>query len=139
MTDAEWATIRKFTPDEFDARDRMGVKIPGTGKAMDYAFVQKLDRIRARVGFPVYIHSGIRTKERNEQVGGADSSSHLDGHAADVEAIGSRNRFLIRKAALAEGICRIGTGKTFLHLDDDPTKDQDVEWLYAENVTRIDA
>lgn len=46
-----------------------------------------LDRFRERVGGPVSLVSGYRDPARNRAVGGASSSQHLYGNAADVPQV----------------------------------------------------
>lgn len=43
-----------------------------------------LDRIRERVGVTVVVTSGFRCRRHNAKVGGAKSSYHLLGRAADI-------------------------------------------------------
>ena len=76
------------------------------------------------------INSGYRTEEWNKKVGGRVGSSHTKGLAADIQAIGSRDRGLIVKSLLDVGINRIGIAKTFIHCDVDKSKDDNVIWLY---------
>jgi uncharacterized protein YcbK (DUF882 family) len=47
-----------------------------------------LELIRELVGEPVHIISGYRCPEHNKQIGGARSSEHLTGRAADLKIIG---------------------------------------------------
>lgn len=47
---------------------------------------EMLERIRARVGCPVIVTSGYRAEPVNIAVGGATSSDHTQGHAADIVA-----------------------------------------------------
>ncbi len=67
--------------------------------------------------------SGYRTEVRNRQVGGKVNSSHLIGKAADIHAPTSMVRFRIIAALVAAGFTRIGIGRTFIHVDNDSTKD----------------
>lgn len=120
-----WKDIEFFRPYEFDSPDS-----PGSGQKMDLSFVQKLDQLRKKLGFPLVVQSGFRTPEHNAQVGGVDCSAHEAGKAADLRALSSGTRFAILSAALNMGFTRIGIGKTFVHLDDDPTKPKQVAWLY---------
>lgn len=136
MTDSEWKDTAHFTPDEFNARDGSGNVIAGTGKAMDASFIQKLVQVREIVGKPLHIDSGIRTPEHNTAVGGVDSSAHLSGHAADIATPDSLLRFDVIQAACLVGFRRIGVGNTFVHLDNDVTKNQDVIWLYPPEAKR---
>jgi uncharacterized protein YcbK (DUF882 family) len=136
VTDEQWATIKYFKPSEFDARNEQGTLIPGTGNAMSFDLVTKLDAIREAVGQALIIDSGIRTPERNAQVGGVDSSAHLSGFAADIAAPTSRLRFLIMREAFKNGIQRIGIGSSFIHVDVAIDHDQFVSWLYPPEAKR---
>ena len=82
-------------------------------------------------GIPFKINSGFRTPEHNEKVGGAESSSHLRGHAADIHVSSSTYRYEILSALLEAGFTRIGIAKNFIHVDNDPIKTQNVIWTYA--------
>lgn len=99
---------------------------------MDLDFVKKLDRARRNAGVPFNINSGYRCPLHNEskEVGGKPDSAHIYGVAADIQAKHSRPRFKILKSLFAVGFHRIGIAKTFIHVDDDITKDPEVVWLY---------
>lgn len=126
MTPEQWAAIKHFHPVEFDSPD-----VPGSGAAMDFRFVSELDAIREAVGFPLVIHSGFRSQERNAALKDAKpDSAHLRGFAADIGAPLSIQRFALAQAAFARGFRRIGIGSGFVHLDLDPTLPQGVLWLY---------
>lgn len=47
---------------------------------------EMLERIRATVACPVLVSSGYRCAELNAAVGGASTSDHPQGHAADITA-----------------------------------------------------
>lgn len=128
MTLEQWGLIRHFKAWEFDSP---GVKDSGA-QFMDMAFVMKLDYLRQRCGFPLRVTSGYRTVEHNANahVGGVDSSAHIAGKAADLQAESSVARYKIISEAVQLGFKRIGIGRTFIHLDDDETKAQKVAWLY---------
>jgi len=117
--------FKYFKLSEFDSPDE-----PGSGSKMNYTFLEKLDYARGNAGVSFKINSGYRTNKWNEKVGGRIGSSHIKGLAADIQAIGSRDRALIVKSLLDVGINRIGIAKTFIHCDVDKDKDQDVIWLY---------
>lgn len=127
-----WEDIKNFRPEEFASPDA-----PESGRSgMNMAFVRKLDSLRMNVGSPLTIQSGYRTPAHNMTVGGVDSSAHETGHAADIRAIDPVTRFRIVQAAMRMGFRRIGVGTTFIHIDDDPMKPQDVFWLYGAAATR---
>jgi len=119
MTD--WHAVKYFTRDEFGYAE--GVE------PCPY-LVQLLDFARAKAGLPFRITSGIRTPERNAEVGGSAASAHLTGHAVDVYAENSAARFAIIQAALDVGFTRIGAGRTFVHLDTDTSKPSPAFWVY---------
>lgn len=50
--------------------------------------VMVLETIRAHFGAPVVIHSGYRTPQYNEKVGGVAHSQHCYGMAADISVKG---------------------------------------------------
>lgn len=85
---------------------------------MNDAFMQKLDRIRERLGVPLHINSGYRCPEHNNRVSSTgEAGPHTTGRAVDIAA-DSRLRYLVATAALAEGMTRIGIARTFIHIDD---------------------
>ena len=124
-TKEQWETIKYFKPEEFDSPD-----LAGSGVNMDYAFLVKLDHIRALIG-KMIVSSGFRTVAHNNEVGGVSGSEHLMGMGADIVAITSRQRYSIVQAALGVGINRIGIGKTFVHLGMDENLPTHVIWLYS--------
>lgn len=118
-----------FTEEEFTCRCGCGTL------NVSRTFLERLERARGRAERPFKIVSGCRCKTHNKDEGGTDTSAHLanvekECHAADIGARGPRERFIIRKSLLDVGFTRFGTGGSFLHVDDDPTKDPMVDWLY---------
>tara|TARA_E500000318_G_C3426271_1_gene159301 strand:+ start:7 stop:363 length:357 start_codon:yes stop_codon:yes gene_type:complete len=118
--------VKYFKYHEFDSPDK-----PGSGHNMQLSFLELLDNARQIAGIPFKINSGFRTPEHNEKVGGAESSSHLRGHAADIHVSSSTYRYEILSALLEAGFTRIGIAKNFIHVDNDPIKTQKVIWTYA--------
>jgi len=107
----------------------------GCGKNnIDPRLVEMLNIVREHCGeppgMPLVINSGCRCHKHNEEVGGSRTSSHLSGHAVDIRALSDTTRFKIVVSALMHGFSRIGIGKTFVHLDNDQTKVQNVLWKY---------
>lgn len=90
-----------------------------------------LDKIRGEFGYPIRITSGLRTQAENDALKDSVSdSAHLSGLACDIFCIYSDKRFKLIDVARKNGINRIGVGKTFVHLDIDPTKPKEVMWTY---------
>ena len=116
-----WDTVRYFERDEFGHVD---------GVEPCPLLVAQLDNARDLAGVPFVITSGIRSPERNAEVGGSPASAHLTGHAVDVWAKDSGTRFAIVQAALQAGFTRIGCGRNFVHLDTDTSKPSPSLWTY---------
>lgn len=103
----------------------------GTDICMSREFIEKLDKARGIAGVSFKLNSAYRTPEHNAEVGGKPDSAHCKGLAVDIHCIGSRERFLILCALIEVGFTRIGIAKTFIHVDDDKSKDPEVVWLYT--------
>lgn len=115
--------MRYFKASEF--------KCPCCGESnMDRDFLEKLDGARMMSGFAYKITSGYRCERHNEKVGGKPTSSHLEGCAADLGVSGSYERYCMLRDLRAMGFKRFGIGPDFIHVDNDPGKDQEVIWLY---------
>jgi len=102
--------------------------------AIHQSTVDLLERARCMTSVPFHITSGTRCERHNIEVGGVGASPHIlrDGHsyAADISVTSSRDRYKILKALLLVGFNRIGIGPNFLHVDNDPSKDDMVIWTY---------
>jgi zinc D-Ala-D-Ala carboxypeptidase len=99
---------------------------------MDLDFLAKLDEAREYAGIPFVINSAYRSPEHNAKIGGKPNSSHLKGLAVDIKSTNGRQRGLILDSLRAVGFTRIGIARTFIHVDMDFDKDQDVTWLYEK-------
>ena len=99
-------------------------------KNMDINFLAKLDKAREYADLPFIINSAYRSPEHNAKVGGKPGSSHIKGLAVDISAKDSRTRFLILDALFAVGFTRIGIADSFIHVDSDIDKSQNVIWTY---------
>ena len=117
--------MRYFKLEEFDSPDELG-----SGCNMSQEILNMLDATRKIYGKPMRITSGFRTKTHNKKVGGVESSSHLKGLAADIACSESKNRFDMIKALLQVGFKRLGVAGTFIHVDIDKNKSQNVIWTY---------
>ena len=117
--------MKYFNSDEFDSPDELG-----SGKHMDHDLLVMIDKARALYGKPIVVTSGFRTESHNKNVGGVASSSHLKGLAIDVACVRSKDRFKMLTALLEVGFNRIGIASTFIHIDVDKNKSQNVIWTY---------
>lgn len=97
---------------------------------MDAGLLQHLDAARHMAGIPFVISSAYRCAKHNKAVGGVPGSAHTKGLAVDIAAQGSRQRFIIAQSLMARGLVRIGVASSFVHVDVDKGKDQQVMWLY---------
>ena len=93
---------------------------------IDKRLVDVLDKIRERVGRPVYIESGYRCEDHNREVGGVPNSQHVLGTAADitVDDISVDELADIAKECGADGVGRY-YGLQFVHID---VRGYDAEW-----------
>ena len=114
-----------FEYSEFDSPDQKG-----SYTNMDVAFLNKLSKARELAAIGFKITSGYRSPAHNEKVGGVPSSSHTLGHACDIYAPTSRQKYIIINALLQAGFDRIGVAKNFIHVDDDPSKNKEEIWTY---------
>ncbi len=117
--------MKYFNYEEFDSPD-----IQGSGQLMDPELLDMIDKAREIYGKPIHITSGYRTEDHNRKVGGVDSSSHLKGLAIDVACVRSRDRFEMLTALIEVGFNRVGVASTFIHVDIDKDKSQNVIWTY---------
>lgn len=106
-------------------------------KYVSKQFLDKLLRARKMADMPFKFNSMCRCRKHNKVVGGSDSSSHISepDHeccAADIHFNNSRELFFIHRSLLFAGFTRMGINydKKFIHVDDDQSKDQFVEWIY---------
>lgn len=81
-----WAGIRYFEAREFACK--CGGLCDGYPAQMDGALLAAADRVRAALGVPCVVSSGLRCKKHNANVGGVSNSRHLTGKAMDFCAPG---------------------------------------------------
>ncbi|MCE7901245.1 MAG: DUF882 domain-containing protein [Gammaproteobacteria bacterium PRO9] len=106
--------LRYFTLSEFDCRH--------CGKnQMDMGFLELLDELRHRAGFPIKISSGYRCPEHNQAVSHTGlNGPHTTGHAADLD-VNRRQALSVLRVSLnlpftGVGVQQRGSGR-FIHLD----------------------
>ena len=124
-------TLKYFSKSEFDSPD-----LKGSGDKMSGEFLEMLDKARglateaAGKDFPFKINSGYRTKAHNKKVGGIENSPHTKGLAADISVKDSRSRWVVLNSLLLVGFTRFGIADTFIHVDLDTDRKQNIIWTY---------
>ena len=96
---------------------------------MDEEFLQRLDQARAFADIPFIINSAYRSPNHPLSIKNP-SSSHIKGLAVDIKATDNATRFKIIDALLFVGFKRIGIADTFIHVDLDYGKRQEIIWTY---------
>lgn len=117
--------LKHFKYEEFASPD-----IPYSGNFMDSDFLGMLDNAREIARIPFKINSAYRSEKHNSKVGGKKTSSHLIGKAVDISCKDSKSRWTIITALQNAGFTRFGIADTFIHVDSDDAKTQDVIWTY---------
>jgi zinc D-Ala-D-Ala carboxypeptidase len=96
---------------------------------MNTDFLAKLDKAREFAKVPFVINSAYRSPEHAESIKNP-TSSHIKGLAVDIKATDSRTRYKVLNSLMHVGFNRIGIADTFIHVDDDKDKSQQVIWTY---------
>ena len=98
-----------------------------TNMSKEFLFV--LDEAREFAEIPFIINSAYRSPNHPLSIKNP-TSSHIKGLAVDIKATDSKTRFKIVKALIEVGFTRIGIADTFIHVDLDLDKTQEVIWTY---------
>ena len=97
---------------------------------MDNEFLNLLDKLREKCGFPIIISCAYRSKEWDLKKGRSGNSAHTKGKAVDIICKNSSIAYAIVKNAIELGIKRIGIGRNYIHIDNDDSLPQNVLWTY---------
>ena len=103
-------SLKYFQPKEFKMNGEV------VYDKMDQNFLEKLDKLREIAGFPFILTSTYRDEETNRKAGGAKSSQHLLGKAADIKVTNGWQKYQIVKGCIELGMS-FGVAKTFIHVD----------------------
>jgi hypothetical protein len=129
QSSAGWAGIKYFKPRDFTCRCE---GLCGHPDVISQDLVTKLDKIQDLIGLPVTVIFGTRCEKFNRKSGGRERSAHTAkggvSHAADIGCPDAAFRSAFLTAALSL-FNRIGIGKDFIHVDDDPELPTNVVWL----------
>ena len=88
MTDMKYFTIKEMTKSA--TAQRKGIKNDPSiqvCKALTALIEKVLDPLREAYGKPIIVTSGYRCEKLNKAVGGASSSQHVKGEAADIRSV----------------------------------------------------
>jgi len=85
-------------------------------QGIDPNFVESLDELRRRCGFPFIITSGFRSEHHSIEVLKDEPGEHNKG-AADIWCINSHKRYIILSHAFEMGFAGIGVDGDFIHVD----------------------
>ena len=96
---------------------------------MNKEFLFVLDEAREIAQIPFFINSAYRSPTHPESIKNP-TSSHIKGLAVDIKATDMTTRFKIVEALISVGFTRIGIADTFIHVDLDFDKSQDLIWTY---------
>jgi uncharacterized protein YcbK (DUF882 family) len=109
-----------FNLSEFDCND--GSETPCEVIVNLKEVALNLEVLRKKIGKPILINSGYRTKEYNQRVGGSPKSQHLLGKAADIRVTGLNPKQihkmiweLIEQGEMKQG--GLGLYENFVHYD----------------------
>lgn len=114
-----------FRREEFACRCGCGLDDVALG------LVDGLQALREKAGVPITILSGCRCLKHNKAVGGAPSSYHLMGHAADIRAKGMSAKELYEVARHIPQFGGFGLDmqRNMLHVD---VRDVRAWWTYKD-------
>ena len=111
---------KNFSASEFACKD--GSETPCEVLVNLKELAMNLQVLRDHFGKVITVNSGYRSPSHNKAVGGAKSSQHLLGNAADINVVGESPEVvhaaieeLIRKGKMKNG--GLGLYKNFVHYD----------------------
>lgn len=117
-----------FVDDEMRCKCGCGMLV------INQELLKKLDELREMVKIPIIVTSGCRCNAHNREVGGVDTSDHLDGIAVDLRC--SDMKLLLRAALKMFPRVGIGPKRSFIHVDINK-KLPAWYWTYDNNNKRI--
>lgn len=134
-----WSDVKEWRWPDF-APSEMACKGDGS-LTVDEDFMDRLQKLRAMVGFPLPVASGYRSPAYNAKVSDTgDDGPHTKGLAADLRVVGAQ-AYAVIQAATQLGFTGIGISqkgdptKRFIHLDCAPTTPSGPRpWVWTYNV-----
>tara|TARA_R100000406_G_scaffold93898_1_gene84763 strand:- start:268 stop:558 length:291 start_codon:yes stop_codon:yes gene_type:complete len=96
---------------------------------MEQEFLEQLDELRDRCGFPFVISSGYRSPSHPIEAKKDVPGTHAQGIAADIKINNAAHRYTIIREALSMGFSGVGVDRDFIHVDTRGTAP--VIWTYS--------
>ncbi|AHD13655.1 peptidase M15 [Pseudomonas sp. FGI182] len=90
-------TLDEMTVSQLAAREGLDNNPPAEARANLQLLCNALEQVRALFGAPVIVSSGYRSPAVNQRIGGALTSKHLQGLAADFTVIEVSPREVVRR------------------------------------------
>jgi len=105
-------------------------------EGMNIDFMEKIEALRERMGFPFIVTSGYRCSQHPIEIEKYTVGAHVTGRAIDVSVYGE-NAYKLLRGALKAGFTGIGVnqkgGARFIHIDDiekSPERPRPWVWSY---------
>ena len=100
---------------------------------MDQKFLNRLNELRVKCGFPFKVTSGYRCPEHPVEAKKKASGAHTTGRAVDIACDGGLAYILVKEALAMEfrgiGVNQKGSAR-FIHLDDLESNTRPTIWSY---------
>lgn len=117
-----------FSDNEFRCKCGCGCGI----NYMSSKLISMLNLARELLNEPIIISSAYRCKNHNSNIGGVNNSAHSKGLAVDIVCNDNEYRFKLLKVLFKVGFNRIELAPTWIHIDIDDSKPQNVAF-YKHN------
>ena len=105
-------------------------------EGMNIDFMEKIEALRERMGFPFIVTSGYRCSQHPIEIEKYTVGAHTTGRAIDVSVYGE-NAYKLLRGALKAGFTGIGVNQKgdsrFIHIDDieeSPERPRPWVWSY---------
>ena len=92
-------TLNEMTVSQLAAREGLDNNPPAEARANLQLLCNSLEQVRALFGAPVIVSSGYRSPAVNQRIGGARTSQHLQGLAADFTVFGVSPREVVLRVS----------------------------------------
>ncbi|MBT9237692.1 D-Ala-D-Ala carboxypeptidase family metallohydrolase [Pseudomonas inefficax] len=92
-------TLDEMTVSQLAAREGLDNNPPAEARANLQLLCNSLEQVRALFGAPVIVSSGYRSPAVNQRIGGARTSQHLQGLAADFTVFGVSPREVVLRVS----------------------------------------